>query len=198
MLLFLKKLLKIVSVATALGVFCFIGTGCTSSGEHLANYRDLSIRTTFSDTFRLEPVFEESANIYIVVRDLSGHSLNDAAQYSISKAIVTNTNYTLVNDANQAEVIVYATVSDIYSNSKQSNAGVPVGAVAGFTTGAIIADSSHHYGPENTLTALLFGLLGAGIGYAIDDSLSLDTLVLTTNLEVRQLYEGNGYIMILS
>lgn len=179
-------------------------TACTASGEHLSKYQDLSVHTSYSEVFRIDPIFKDNPNLYVQVRDLSGHNLNDEIYQNITKQIIANTTYCLTNNVSQADVIVYATVSDIYTNSKQSSSGVVVGAATGFTAGALLSDRRHsyyHHGSGDLATALFLGVIGAGIGYAIDDSLSVDTLVLNTNVEVMQLCEDglwNKYSSVLT
>ena len=52
------------------------------------------------------------------------------------------------------------------------------------TGGVIAATNSYHHG----LSALpiILGLVGAGVGYAVDDNLSVDTLVYSSDIEVMQ------------
>ena len=87
--------------------------------------------------------------------------------------------------AADADIIIYGTISSADSTSNGSTGGVVAGTVIGAATGGVIA-ATNNYHPGLSILPIILGLVGAGVGYAIDDSNSIDTLMYSADIEVRQ------------
>ena len=169
-------------------------TGCTNSGQHVSQYRDLNVRINYSSTFQLEPGVRYPEAVYFSLRDLSGTGLDQIFNRQMTERLMQYPNVYITHDPREADIVVYATISATDNRSSHSTTGVIAGAATGAIAGSVIASSRHgsryyhhhHHTHASDALPLILGLVGAGIGYAIDDSLSINTLYINTDIEVHQ------------
>lgn len=182
----MNNLLRSIAVGTVIAVgMVGMTTGCTSSGQHLSKYKDLNIHLNYTETFHLQPAARSPEYVYVNIRDLSGGGLDGVFSSRLIPKIASQPNIAIVNTAADADIVIYGTISSANSTSNQSTGGVVAGTVIGAATGGVIAaTNSYHHG----LSALpiILGLVGAGVGYAIDDNLSVDTLMYSSDIEIKQ------------
>ena len=148
-------------------------SGCATGGLPASYFNDLRVNNQFQNAFNLEPIQSESAKVFLQVKDLSG--LNNDAEFdkNLREQFISKNNQKhieFVNSPNKADVAVYVTLFDVNSNLKMGEGGVETGAIAGAGVG--------------------LALIGAGIGYAIDSSNSVQTIYLNSELEVKQMNNG--------
>ncbi len=196
----MSEIFKKILLGAALIAGCSLASGCTTSGEHLSKYKDLDVRVNYTSTFVLEPAAHSPESVYMNFRDLSGSDLDKIFNTKMAAEIYDDPNLALAPDSATADIVINATISAIDNSSVQSQGGVITGAVAGAATGAVIASSRHghgrfhhhhRYSGGEAALPLILGLVGAGIGYIIDDNLSVDKIVFTVTLDVRQ-RDGEG------
>ncbi|WP_031579338.1 complement resistance protein TraT [Ruminobacter sp. RM87] len=182
----MKNIAKCLAMGTVLAFGCMTATtGCTSSGQHLSKYRDLNIRMNYSNTFHLQPASRIPETVYVNLRDLSGSGLDSVFSSKLIPRISSQPNMAITYSAADADIIIYGTISSADSTSNGSTGGVVAGTVIGAATGGVIA-ATNNYHPGLSILPIILGLVGAGVGYAIDDSNSIDTLMYSADIEVRQ------------
>lgn len=174
-------------------------SGCATGGLPASYFNDLRVNNQFQNAFNLEPIQSESAKVFLQVKDLSG--LNNDAEFdkNLREQFISKNNQKhieFVNSPNKADVAVYVTLSDVNSNLKMGEGGVETGAIAGAGVGLAVGASSYRdpWGYRVTtidpIATIGLALIGAGIGYAIDSSNSVQTIYLNSELEVKQMNNG--------
>ncbi len=176
---------KSLILAACLAVTPAAMTGCTASGEHLSAYKNLRTQLSYSQTFRIPSDGHEV--VYLGVRDLSGVSMEGDVSHYLREAFLSHPGFTMTTDPKQATLRVYATFKPVQGVSRNATGGVPVGAVAGATVGSVIAASHRdlYWRPEGSLLVLGLGLIGAGIGYAVESEIKIDRVIMSMDLEVE-------------
>ncbi len=175
---------RICITGTGVLLLSFLG-GCTTSGEHISAYKNLRTELYYSNTFRIPSEGREI--VYVGVRDLSGVSLENNLKAAFVNTFGSVPHFLITDDPQKATMRVYATIHPVQGDSNNAQGGVATGAAVGAVTGSIMAASSHRYywRPEGDIFVLMMGLLGAVIGYAIEDNIRIDTVQMTTDLEIE-------------
>lgn len=193
---------KLSAVATF--ICCLATVGCTTSGRPASDYKDLQLNISYSQTFNLEPADSKLEKIYIMTRDLSGRNASDTLKSYLIYNLRTNSKYMITDNPNEADILIYSTIASISTDAKQGYVGTVAGGVGGLVAGAVIGeaiDNDHYsydrygYGYHSSngldiLMPLVMAGVGAGIGYAIDNSMAIHNMTLREDLEIRQCFGG--------
>lgn len=186
----------------AIATLCFAtitSIGCTSQGKPVSDYTNLKLTINYTQAFNLAPAQKSVEKIYILTRDLTGKDNSNKLKNYLVYNLRTNPNCIITENANEADILIYSTITSLTTNNEQGYGGTIAGGLGGLVTGAIANSNSGHYdnwgyyhdsSSASNWYPLLFAGIGAGIGYAIDSATAVKNVKLQESIEVKQCVNG--------